>query len=325
MGIYAEESKSINIPIWKNKENTYRFQKNEFKVSLNFDTWKLNPVILNNSREIKFQLNNNAEVLEITEINENQYVFCFSALGYEQIFIYNIGKDVITEPFFDLKNTVAIRGKDLNHLVLFGDTWNSDKDIMPNQTVELYLFSTAKQKHYKIAEKKGAAFRVKILNGYEIEYTDQYDNWIKYDYSEWIAPSVLYTASGFLVERKTVYGPENLTSEKGLPWASANGFGINDKISISGENFSRITFINGYISEEKPYLYEQNSRVKKVLITNSITGKSMILDIKDERNKQEFDISSICTSGNQTIDIVIKEIYSGIKYKDLCIQAILIE
>lgn len=329
ISIFAANYKSINIPIWQKKTNTFKFQNNEFEVSLNSSDWSLNPVVLNKQKKIIFNLDSYVEVLEIIEIDDNKYVFCFSALGFEQYFIYDVKKDKTIEIFFDLKQNVTIRKKDLDNLVFFGDTWNSDKGIMPNQTVSLYLFSTAKQEHYKIAEKKGDAFAVTLLQDCKIEYTDQNGKIVQFDYSAWIPRSVSYTASSFLVEGKTVYSADNLSSKDGIPWASANGYGINDTIQIktmADENL-KLVFYNGFQSESRPDLYNANSRVKKIEIKCLENNTTIQVSLKDSQQGQIIDLTPLKIVLNSYVNLEIKilEIYQGEKYKDLCIQAILVE
>ena len=324
---FAKENKSILIAIWQQKVNTFKFQNNEFEVSLNPVDYTLNPVILNKQKEIIFEPADYVELLEVTEINENKYSFCFSALGFEQTFIYDVKKDTITEPFFDMKKQVSIWAKDYDNLVLFGDTWNSDKDIMPDQTISLYLFSTAKQQHYKIADKKGDVFHVKLLDDCKIEYADQNGNLVQFDYTEWIMPYTSYTASSFLVERTAVYGADNLESEQGLPWASANGYGINDTIQIKtlGHNKLQLALYNGFQSKERPDLYKANSRVKRIKIKNLETGTSSEFLLKDTSEKQIIYLNSLDITEKKytTLEITILEVYPGDKYTDLCIQAII--
>ena len=327
LGIFAGEYKSINIPIWQKKTNTFKFQNNEFEVSLNPSDWSLNPVVLNKQKKIVFNPDSYVEVLEIIEIDDNKYLFCFSALGFEQYFFYDVKDDKITDVFFDLKQDVTIRKKDISNLVFFGDTWNSDKGIMPDQVVSLYLFSTAKQEHFKIAEKKGDAFNVKLLKDCKIEYTDQNGKLVQFDYSSWIPHNISYTASSFLVEGKTVYGAANLSSKDGLPWASANGYGINDTIQITTPTYNglQLAFYNGFQSENRPDLYKANSRAKKIRIKNLETGSSKDFTLKDSMEMQLISLLdlNIWSNVNTNLEITILEVYPGEKYKDLCIQAII--
>lgn len=327
IGLFSKEYYSINIPIWKNKINTFHFPNNDFEVSLDSKTWRLNPVILNKQREIFFNLDDYIEILEITEIDYNKYMFCFSALGFEQYFVYDVTNDNITEPFFDLKKKVSIRAKDFENLVLFGDTWNSDKDIDPNQIVSLYLFSTARKQHYKIAEKQGEGFNIKIVNDNKIEFKDQNGDVVQFDYSDWIASEVYYEASSYLIEGKTVYKPENLSSIDGLPWATANGYGIGDTIRIRTKYYDHfeLAFYNGFQSKKRPDLYNANSRAKRVRIKNSENGKFIEVTLKDFDGKQSISIEKLYILQKSIInlEITILDVYPGEKYKDLCIQAII--
>ena len=327
--LFANDIKSIYKPIWQQKVNIFTFQTNEFEVSLNQKDWSLNPIILNKQKTIIIKPENYVEILKLIELNETKYVFWFSSLGFEQIFIYDVIDNTITEPFFDMKKEISINKIDYENQVLFGDTWNSDKGIMPDQTISLYLFSTAKQKHFKIAEKKGETFSIELLDNCKIEYKDQNGNIVQYGYSEWVNQDVCYKASSYLIEGKTLYKPDNLSSTEGLPWASANGYGINDTIQIliPACNVKQLNFYNGFQSKEKPHLYNANSRAKKISIKCLNTNKSIYINLKDSNEKQIIDLKSLGISYNTyvTLEITILEVYPGEKYKDLCIQAIIPE
>ena len=139
---------------------------------------------------------------------------------------------------------------------------------------------------------------------------------------------ISYESTSFLKEKDTVYSAENLGTIEGLPWASANGYGIGDIIYITADindKFS-LQLFNGFQSEKK-YLYEQNSRVKKIEITNLDTNQKSTYDIKDSAEKQTIPLQKKSASANQVGRYAIKilEVYPGTKYKDLCIQAILAE
>lgn len=139
---------------------------------------------------------------------------------------------------------------------------------------------------------------------------------------------ISYESTSFLKEKDTVYSAENLSTLEGLPWASANGYGIGDIIYITVDVNDRLSFelFNGFQSEKK-YLYEQNSRVKKIEITNLDSNKKSIFDLKDSEEQQTIVLQEKSDSTNQVGRYAIKilEIYPGTKYKDLCIQAILAE
>ncbi|MBP5602230.1 MAG: hypothetical protein J6X78_05830 [Treponema sp.] len=76
--------------------------------------------------------------------------------------------------------------------------------------------------------------------------------------------------------------------------------------------------MNGYISYDKPYLYKQNGRVKKIKVTGLKSGKSKILDVLDTPHPQTVDISFITEP--EDIRVQIEEVYKGTKYDDTCIN-----
>jgi hypothetical protein len=133
-----------------------------------------------------------------------------------------------------------------------------------------------------------------------------------------------YSASSFLKERNTDYSPDNLASPDGLPWVSANGYGIGDKIIIGMMDFpnSTIFLINGFVSKDRPDLLVANSRVKMLKLTNLNNGRSIIKFLDDTDAPLSIDISYLNPSKNISLEIEIMAVYPGSKYKDLCIQCI---
>ena len=328
-GRNAVVSKMGNL--YDTKDTVLSFDSCNFYVrsSNNYKNIKIKYQSTSYNKEISLNCDSYVEIIKIIKVNEQLYWFRCDALGFEQYFIWNLFEDKIYEPFFDMKKEISINKIDYENQVLFGDTWNSDKGIMPDQTISLYLFSTAKQKHFKIAEKKGETFSIELLDNCKIEYKDQNGNIVQYDYSEWVNQDVSYKASSYLIEGKTLYKPDNLSSTEGLPWASANGYGINDTIQIliPACNVKQLNFYNGFQSKEKPHLYNANSRAKKISIKCLNTNKSIYINLKDSNEKQIIDLKSLGISYNTyvTLEITILEVYPGEKYKDLCIQAIIPE
>ena len=76
--------------------------------------------------------------------------------------------------------------------------------------------------------------------------------------------------------------------------------------------------MNGYISYEKPYLYKQNGRVKKIKVTGVNSGKSKVLDVLDTPHPQTVDISFL--NEPEDIRVEIADVYKGTKYDDTCIH-----
>ncbi len=175
---------------------------------------------------------------------------------------------------------------------------------------------------------------VNVLNRYILENIDQ-------DLLEVLYPFIFlkvpitedkniwnYAADSALKEGTIFYGASNLSNIKGLPWVSANGYGIGDKIYIDfkGKAPKTILFLNGYISEEKQYLFMQNSRVKKINLINPANNatQTYLFYSGTSREINQIDISNIYKDDtNESLIIEMSEIYPGTKYKDLCIQAII--
>jgi hypothetical protein len=135
-----------------------------------------------------------------------------------------------------------------------------------------------------------------------------------------------YSASSFLQEGTARYSAENLAFVDGHPWASANGFGIGDILTITMPVRSKenLTIYNGFQSKEKPYLYAENSRVKEIEVTYREIGTHKTITLLDTPEAQAIEISDILNNVGETatIDVKILSVYPGGKYKDLCIQAI---
>ena len=131
--------------------------------------------------------------------------------------------------------------------------------------------------------------------------------------------------SSFLTEKTKSYTVQNLSKlVVDTPWVEGvEGDGIGEGFTIEGESFKTplgpyLFIINGYISYEKPYLYQQNNRVKKIKVTGLKSGKSKILDVLDTPHPQTVNISFITQS--EDIRIEIEDIYKGTKYDDTCLH-----
>jgi hypothetical protein len=135
-----------------------------------------------------------------------------------------------------------------------------------------------------------------------------------------------YTASSYLTETidsNTVsYLPENLGTYKCLekPWVNTgNRYGIGEKITITFKQpVYRLCFSNGYVSGKKPHLYDYNSRVKKMKVTNLDNAKSNIHELKDNPDIQWINLPDVTSH----VEITILEVFAGSRYKDTCINFI---
>ena len=129
--------------------------------------------------------------------------------------------------------------------------------------------------------------------------------------------------SSYLKERTMEYPVENLnTLAVDTPWVeAAAGDGIGEGFTLVnswGEKYTHILLMNGYISYEKPYLYKQNNRIKKIKVTGLKSKKSKVLDVLDTPHPQTVDISFITDA--EDIRVEIADVYKGSKYDDTCLS-----
>jgi hypothetical protein len=135
-------------------------------------------------------------------------------------------------------------------------------------------------------------------------------------------------ATSSLKERNVSYSPNNLRVyyRTDNPWVEGvAGQGINEKIYFEkGFIMDGTMHISiGYVSYDKPYLYNQNSRPKKIKL--SVENKfSIISDLKDTPHYQEIRFPSDITMDDILI-LEILDVYPGTKYKDTCINTIFFE
>lgn len=135
-----------------------------------------------------------------------------------------------------------------------------------------------------------------------------------------------YNASSELKEKKAHYKAENLRHIDGLPWASANGYGINDTITINLmiPCLKGFIFYNGFQSTSNKDLYKANSRVKKLRIKYLPNNQYIDVELADTPKKQIIMLDKLYYDSDfyENFEFTILEVYPGEKYKDLCIQSI---
>ena len=141
-------------------------------------------------------------------------------------------------------------------------------------------------------------------------------------HTDFIQPKTI-TSSSFLTEPTIVYEPENLLSlELKKPWVEGvKGQGIGEYIEFDTNGASGMYLINGYVSMDRPDLYEKNSRAK-LLSVESTDGKIQEeVFLFDTAKPQFIDLSHF---EKETVRLVIKEVYPGILYDDTCIAGIVL-
>ena len=130
------------------------------------------------------------------------------------------------------------------------------------------------------------------------------------------------TASSELKEGNTIYSANNLANlELDKCWAECkSGYGIGEHVEFK-MNGQGIFIFNGYLSGKKNCLYEKNSRVKEIEVIFLNDNSSKIYKIKDTPNPQ-FIPFGIDYSGQVMIKFL--DVYKGTKYKDMCLNSIIL-
>jgi len=143
----------------------------------------------------------------------------------------------------------------------------------------------------------------------------------------------IFSASSTLKEGNIVYSTNNLDERIGMGWVEGvKGQGIGEKIIFSGKkgkdtriSFSSLYISIGLVSMDKPYLYKQNSRPKKIRI--SVEGKSSkIVELADTPNLQYIEYGwypwnwSDDDRFEKDLWIEILEVYPGTEFEDTCIN-----
>ena len=145
----------------------------------------------------------------------------------------------------------------------------------------------------------------------------------------------ILSASSTLREGNIVYSTNNLDERIGMSWVEGvKGQGIGEKIIFSGKNtdinspvfFNSLYISIGFVSMDKPYLYKQNSRPKKIRV--SYEGEDPeITELADTPNLQAINCYGWWSRdpnnrGNieKELWIEILEVYPGTKFEDTCIN-----
>lgn len=135
-----------------------------------------------------------------------------------------------------------------------------------------------------------------------------------------------FGASSSLTEGKKHYSPESLgMSELEKPWVEGvEGDGIGEKFFFTRKKrVKNLYFFNGYVSYEKPSLYEYNNRVKEIVIYDKLNPsfKKEVL-LEDTPRPQKIEING---EKMRKLEIEIRAVYNGSRWDDTCINFILIE
>lgn len=234
------------------------------------------------------------------------------------------------------------------------ENWNGRKyDISNFESVEFYedtvVFTrmdedvdVKKEYPYSIKKKDKLTYLTIVENSVSKEYLVLYNKFMVFLYSKeknrikeiWTRTFPILDdmgkfseykpikATSELFENNYLYSIENLRSiDLETPWVEGNPeSGIGEKITIKNTNLDALILFSGYISYQKPWLFSQNARPKKVLVTCEDIKLEKVFELEDSPNPQILDLGVL--TNNSDIVITILDVYPGDKYKDMCINAI---
>ena len=135
------------------------------------------------------------------------------------------------------------------------------------------------------------------------------------------------TASSYLTENGQEYSTDKLNHRIGECWVEGvAGNGIGEKLIFEdsfGYSGNPLYISSGFVSYSKPNLYRENSRIRKIKITNQ-SGKSMVVELSDTPHFQTIDLSTLFSGYGSASKYVLEilEVYPGIKYTDTCVNSI---
>ena len=136
-----------------------------------------------------------------------------------------------------------------------------------------------------------------------------------------------YSVTSFLTDSSGSYPAANLrTDVPSKPWVEGvEGDGIGERISVDwlwriGEGGSTGAMIisNGFVSYDKPQLYEMNGRVRRIRVSDPSGSFSIETELADTPNPQVV----FLPSASERTDIEILSIYPGSAWHDTCVNYI---
>lgn len=132
--------------------------------------------------------------------------------------------------------------------------------------------------------------------------------------------------SSYYVETNRQYKQSNLLSFNTFnPWVEgAKGNGIGEYVvfdqKAGSPYLNQLIISNGFVSYDKPYLYERNNRIKTLRIHSADFSIDIYVELEDNPNLQFVDLNQFKTNENLFFEIF--EVYSGTHYQDTCINFI---
>ncbi len=138
-------------------------------------------------------------------------------------------------------------------------------------------------------------------------------------------------SSSSLVEGNKDYNGQNtiqFSSTDNIPWVEGiDGQGIGEWFEIETVTWNwPVDFLlisNGYVDFSKPYLYEYNSRIKKMRIQIEEHDIDFEVVLTDTPQFQEIRLPKKIDDGETVIRFTILDVYSGSKWEDTCLNLVI--
>jgi hypothetical protein len=210
-----------------------------------------------------------------------------------------------------------------------GRTWKwSFTDFEPTMQDDLTILSGQHEYHQWREAEDPKKTCIYIMKGKSYDRAELQKN------GTWFFHSRDYTAtasSSLPEDGGRTYGPDSLNDNTwDNAWAEgAEGDGIGESITLKLTKPSKLTRIlveNGYRGgdDDKLGVFAANNRVKKVAVSIN-GGKPFTADLPDSRSEQGGIIIPKDAGTVETVQLTIKEVYRGTKFRDTCLTGIWLE
>ncbi len=207
---------------------------------------------------------------------------------------------------------------------------NGKFKILDENGLEYIKFEASSQ--YKMMDKTGCLYYGKLIYLseqnkiiYDSLFFDKEDSEYPFLYKD----EYSVNSSSYLTEKLTKYDGQNFYVDNSLllPWVeNKSDSGIGEWIEFEikdGMGIDAFLISNGYVNFEKPYLYQANNRVKKIIIKSQDNDIDFTVILKDTSQFQEVKLPKVLSSGKKKIRFIIEEVYEGNKWNDTCVNRII--
>ncbi len=248
--------------------------------------------------------------------------FLFDIKFYE--YMIGLSEKRIPSAFFVYPDPLKDSGLTVGSEYYEHGTWQSKKE---NNFDYLYLRSN---NNYTYKEKLGMLVHPRKLLLFD-------ENYLLFSSDEGLRWSganprvVSVRSSSSFVEGIKEYNGQNtvqFSSTDNIPWVEGiDGQGIGEWFEIETETWNwPVDFLlisNGYVDFAKPYLYEYNSRIKKMRIEIEEHDIEFEVELTNTPQFQEIRLPKKIDDGETIIRFTILDVYPGSKWEDTCLNLVI--